>query len=195
MVTTSVSLLERLAASGDDEDWRKLLQIYRPFIEKVVQSYPLLASQSDDITQEVVLVLMRELPVFRRERVGSFRTWLRNITVNQLRTALRKLKRQSLAATDWTSIKDQVEALADPLSLASQRWDEEHDCAVMQRVIDIVRPSVQPQTWAAFERYAIQDQDPSQVAKELGLSLNSVLLAKSRVLRRLRAEAKGLVDE
>ena len=39
------------------------------------------------------------------------------------------------------------------------------------------------------------DEAPADVAVELGLSLNSVLLAKSRVLRRLRSEAQGLVDE
>ena len=33
-----------------------------------------------------------------------------------------------------------------------------------------------------------------EVAAELGLSVNSVLLAKSRVLKRLRAELQGLVD-
>jgi RNA polymerase sigma-70 factor (ECF subfamily) len=33
-----------------------------------------------------------------------------------------------------------------------------------------------------------------QVAEALGLSLNSVLLAKSRVLKRVRQELAGLVD-
>jgi hypothetical protein len=33
-----------------------------------------------------------------------------------------------------------------------------------------------------------------RVAEELGLSLNSVLMAKSRVLKRLRQEVAGLVE-
>ena len=64
--------------------------IYRPFIQSVVKSYPSLMSHADDIAQDVMLVLMRELPTFNRQRTGSFRTFPRQITVNQLRTASRK---------------------------------------------------------------------------------------------------------
>ena len=192
--STSVSLLDRLARSGDNSDWQKLLVIYRPFIEHVVRGYPALASHADDVAQEVLMVLMRELPVFQRQRTGSFRAWLRNVTVNQLRTAMRKVKR-SHPLGDFASSLEQVESLADPASMASKRWDEEHDRAVMQKVIELVRPTVQAQTWLAFERYVIADEPPSKVASELGISLNSVLLAKSRVLRRMREEAKGLVDD
>lgn len=195
MQTTSVSLLERLANTGADADWQKLLSIYRPFIEKVVKGYPVLASYADDVSQEVVMVLMRELPVFQRQRTGSFRAWLRGVTVNQLRAALRKVQRQPKSSAEFSVSTELIESLADPMSIAAKEWDEEHDRAVMQRVIEIVRPTVQEQTWLAFERYAIQDEAPAKVAEELGLSLNSVLLAKSRVLRRMREEAKGLVDD
>jgi hypothetical protein len=40
MQTTSVSLLDRLANAADNEDWQKLLLIYRPFIFQVVSGYP-----------------------------------------------------------------------------------------------------------------------------------------------------------
>ena len=40
-----------------------------------------------------------------------------------------------------------------------------------------------------------EDGKPARdVAQELGLSVNAVLIAKSRVLGRLRQEARGLVD-
>ena len=51
-----------------------------------------------------------------------------------------------------------------------------------------------PVTWQAFHRYVLKDEPAAQVAAELGLPLNSVLLAKSRVLKRLRQEAAGLVE-
>ncbi len=193
MHTTSVSLLERLAQAGDEADWQKLIIIYRPFIEKVVLGYPSLASHADDVAQEVMLVLMRELPVFQRQRTGSFRSWLRNVTVNQMRIVLRKHRRERTVG--GLELEQQIEALADPCSAAAKQWDEEHDRAVLQRVIDVVRPTVNQKTWQAFERYALADEGPAQVAAELEMSLNSVLLAKSRILRRLRNEARGLVDD
>ena len=49
-------------------------------------------------------------------------------------------------------------------------------------------------TWQAFRRHVLESKPAPRVAEELGLSLNSVLLAKSRVLKRLRRELAGLVD-
>ncbi len=112
--------------------------MYQPFIEKLVAGYPTLASHADDVTQEVMLVLMRELPVFQRQRTGSFRTWLRQVTVNQLRMALRRLRRTGESKKQADSTYAQVEQLADPLSLVSKQWDEEHDRVVMRRVFDLV---------------------------------------------------------
>jgi RNA polymerase sigma-70 factor (ECF subfamily) len=195
MQTTSISLLERIASSGDNDDWQKLLLIYRPFILNVVSGYPALMSQADDITQDVMLVLMRELPVFQRQRTGSFRSWLRQIAVNQLRTAARKSKKFNSGSSNEEGVADLVEQLADPQSIASQKWDEEYERVVFKRLVELVRPTVADKMWQAFERYALQDQPAAKVAEELGISLNSVLLAKSRILKQLRTEAKGLLDE
>jgi hypothetical protein len=49
-------------------------------------------------------------------------------------------------------------------------------------------------TLRAFRRYALGGEPAVQIARELGLSLNSLLLANSRVLNRLRQEAAGLVE-
>ena len=190
MESTSLSLLDRLANAGDNADWQKLLSIYRPFIQSVIQGYPNLLSEADDISQNVMLVLMRELPVFNRQRTGSFRLFLRQITINQLRTASRKSKKFANNACE-----DIAQELADPASIASKKWDQEYERVVFQRLIELVRPTVSEQVWPAFERYALEDEPPVKVAEELKMSLNSVLLAKSRILKQLRNEAKGLLDE
>jgi hypothetical protein len=41
---------------------------------------------------------------------------------------------------------------------------------------------------------ALEGKRADVVAKELGISLNSVFISKSRILSRLRQEALGLVD-
>ena len=193
MESTSISLLDRIARSGDDAAWSKLTDVYRPFIQGVIRTYPGLASQADDITQEVMLVLMRELPAFERQRTGSFRTWLRGITVNQLRSALRKTKKHK--ATDISIVAGQIEELADPASVAAKKWDDAHDQFVLECVMATVKNEFREKTWQAFMMYAMEQQPAAKVADQLGLSVNSVLLAKSRILRRLREEAAGLVDD
>ena len=56
-----------------------------------------------------------------------------------------------------------------------------------------MRGDFAPATWQAFQRHALEGRPAAAVAAELGLSLNSVLLAKSRVLKRLRQELDGIV--
>jgi hypothetical protein len=50
-----------------------------------------------------------------------------------------------------------------------------------------------PTTWQAFQRFGVDGVPAAQVAQELGLSQNAVILAKSRVLKRLRQEAGDLL--
>jgi RNA polymerase sigma-70 factor, ECF subfamily len=57
---------------------------------------------------------------------------------------------------------------------------------VMQICMDRARKEFDEKTFAAFEMYALQDIDPTEAAKRLGLSRNAVYIAKSRILSRLR---------
>jgi RNA polymerase sigma-70 factor (ECF subfamily) len=58
----------------------------------------------------------------------------------------------------------------------------------------LVEPEFTPSTWRAFRRVVLEGAPPTAVAAELGTSVNAVFIAKSRVLQRLRQEARGLLD-
>ena len=193
--TTSISLLGRIADQGDNSAWTRLLEIYRPFIRQRVAAYPDLRDQIEDITQEVLMVLMRELPTFQRQRLGSFRSFLRTITLNQLRSAARKTRRQPRALGDQHDLAEQIEELADPASIAATEWDKAHDKAVLRKIIDCIKGDFEEKTWKAFQHYGLEKRPLSEVASELEMTTNAVMLAKSRILRRLREEADGLVDK
>lgn len=60
--------------------------------------------------------------------------------------------------------------------------------------MELIAPLFEPATLTAFRRVAVEGIAPARAAEELGLSLNAVLIAKSRVLNRLRQEAAGLID-
>ena len=49
-------------------------------------------------------------------------------------------------------------------------------------------------TWRACVEYVMNGRPPAEVAQELGVTVNMVYLAKSRVLRYLRGELAGLLD-
>jgi len=190
---TSASLLERLRTSPDEAAWRRFDDLYRPLIRRWLLRDPSLREEAEDVIQEIMGVLFRELPAFQRRRNGSFRRWLRTITAHRLGAFYRSRKNRPVAL--GSPLEDSpLMQLADPKSELGRQWDREHDAHVMNRLMELIAPQFEPSTLAAFRRVAVDGISPAQVAEELGLSLNAVLLAKSRVLSRLRQEAKGLVD-
>ena len=91
-------------------------------------------------------------------------------------------------------LERQLAELEDPASAMSRMWDREHDRHVLRQLLVKVRPHFSPETWRAFQRVALEGAPADAVAKELGMSLNAVFIAKSRVLNRLRRESEGLVE-
>jgi RNA polymerase sigma-70 factor (ECF subfamily) len=143
----------------------------------------------DDLVQEVMVVLVRELPYFERRRAGSFRRWLREIVARRIQVFWRARKNRPLQAADSVLL-----ALADPHSELSRQWDEEHNRHVLQRLLELIAQDFAPTTWQAFHRLVLDRAPIAQVAAELGLSVNAVLLTKSHVLKRLRAEGRDFLD-
>lgn len=194
MQETSLSLLQRLASDRNDADWQRLMAIYRPFMYQRISTYPALVDQAEDIVQEVLMVLLRELPVFQRQRVGSFRAWLRGIVLNQLRTAARRAKKVPQPAGQSDNLLGLIEQLADPDSTASSDFDREHDKTVFRHAAEIVKNEFNENHWKAFVRHAINGEPVAKVAEQLNVSVNVVLLAKSRVSRRIREEVREMIE-
>lgn len=190
---TSVSLLDRLRTRADEEAWRRLDGIYRPLIRRWLLRDPKLGTDAEDIVQEVMEVLIRELPGFQRQRNGSFRRWLRTITAHRVLAYHRGRQRRPVALAAPPE-ECPLGQLSDPNSELSILWDQEHDRYVLRRLLDLIEPMFELNTLAAFRRVVFDEMAPAQVANELGLSVNAILLAKSRVLSRLRQEAEGLLD-
>jgi RNA polymerase sigma-70 factor, ECF subfamily len=194
MNTTSVSLLDRLKnAPPDDPDWQKLRDIYVPLIRVWLTRVTYLRDEADDLAQEVFVALLRELPAFERQRTGSFRAWLRQVTTNRMRAFCKSRRRQPLAGLGEEA-DSLLAQLQDPASELSQQWDLDHDRHVFQKLLAIVQPDFEPATWKAFSRFALDDVPAAAVARELGMSESAVVQAKHRVLKRLREEAGGLLD-
>ena len=195
METTSLSLLEQLKhAPPDAMEWRRLRDIYMPMIRHWLSRLPNLHHEVDDLTQEVLVVLFRELPSFERRRDGSFRAWLRQITVNRMR-AFCKMRRKQPLAMGGPETDQLLAQLADPTSDLSRQWDQDHDKHVFQKLLAIVEGDFEPSTWQAFTRFAVEGRPAAQVAGELGVTESTVVQAKFRILKRLREEAGELLDQ
>ena len=194
MSVTSLSLLENLQQSPNDSAWQRLVDFYTPLIRTWLRRYALLDQDIDDLVQEVLAIVVRKMPEFRRKaQTGAFRRWLRTITVNCLRGFWRSQRfRPKIAGNaGFAQVLDQ---LADANSALSKLWDQEHDDHVARRLLEMIRPRFEAKTWLAFQRVALEAVPVDQVASELGMTANAVFIAKSRVMHLLRQEAQGLLD-
>jgi RNA polymerase sigma factor (sigma-70 family) len=194
MCETSASLLERLRGQSDGAAWQRLVDLYTPLLRGWLGRHGLQACDVDDLVQDVLAVVVRELPQFQHNRrTGAFRRWLRTILVHRLRDFWRA-RRARPQPTGGSELPRLLEQLSDPDNDLSRLWDEEHDRYVVRRLLEQIESEVTPSTWQAFRRVVVEGRDEETVAAELGLSVNAVFIAKSRVLSRLRREADGLID-
>jgi RNA polymerase sigma-70 factor (ECF subfamily) len=189
MAPTSPTLLSHLREAPQDANaWRRFDAIYRPLLTTWLRRYALQAHDSDDLVQDILQTVASELPHFHYDSgKGHFRGWLRQIMVNRLREFWRARKRNAAA------IEPLLSQLEDPSSDLSRLWDREHDEHVLKGMLAQLEPDFAPLSWQAFHRQ-LAGEEPAAVAAGLGISVNAVLLAKSRILKRLRELAHDLTD-
>jgi RNA polymerase sigma-70 factor (ECF subfamily) len=191
MQTTPRTLLQRLRTDPDEDSWRRLVDLYKPFLQNWCRQQSLQAAEIDDVVQDVLAVLVQELKGFEHNnRQGAFRLWLRSIALNRLRAHLRR--RRSLNGVAGNG--DAIDELADSRLDLEVQWEREHDQFIVRRAMELLEMDFTPMTWSAFRRQVVDCVKPEAVADELGMSINAVVLAKFRVMRRLKQELDGITD-
>jgi RNA polymerase sigma-70 factor, ECF subfamily len=193
MPSTHLSLLTA-AKSGSGEAWTRLVRLYRPLLYQWLRRQNISHDDAEELTQDVLAVVVQEIGRFEHGgRLGAFRRWLREITVHRALGFLRG-RRLRAAARGGSTFLDQLQQLSNGDSVAGQ-WDRDFDQHVLRYLLQTVECEFEPATRTAFQLVTMEDVPPEQVAQRLGISVGAVYSAKSRVLRRLRQEAAGLVDD
>ncbi len=194
MNETSLSLLNRLRRAPESESWNRLVELYAPLIRVWLRKYDVQASDADDLVQEVMLAVSKDLVTFDHGgQPGAFRGWLKAILVNRLRKFWRARDHRPQARAD-SDIAARLAQLDDPSSELSRIWNRQHDQYVLRQLLALAEPHFAPNTWKAFCRVALDGAKPDVVAEEMGISRNAVIVAKCRVLSRLRQESEGLIE-
>lgn len=186
MHTTSVSLLERLRQPAPAEAWGRFVDLYTPLLYYWARRLGLQETDAADLVQDVLAVLLQELPEFRYDPTKSFRSWLRTVTLNKWREGQRR-RSPALLAADHPVLAE----LASPDD--EDCWEVEYRQQLVGRALELIRSEFQPDTLQVFWETTIAGRLAAEVAAERGISINAVYLARSRVIRRLRRELDGLL--
>jgi len=167
-----------------EQAWARFSELYTPLLYYWARSQRLTEADAADLVQEVFLVLVKTLPRFHYKQDGSFRAWLRTITLNKHREWKRRKRPQPLNP-DFDQGQDDPQSILD---------EKEHRQFIVNQMLEIVRPDFPPSTWQLFDDYVIQGRKPQEVAAFHKVTPGTVYAAKCAVLHRLRSELKGLID-
>lgn len=186
MDSTPVSLLQQLRAPGHPEAWTRFVELYTPLLYEWAGRLGLQAADRADLVQEVLVRLYRVLPTFQYDDGRSFRGWLNTVLRNQARDLARKRYDQPAG--------DRLPEAADSADPALEVAEAEFHRHLAVRASRLIQAEFAPATFQAFWATVVDGRDVDEVASTLGLSVNSVYLARSRVLARLRRELEGMLD-
>lgn len=183
---TSPTLVARIQAD-EAAAWQRLVDLYGPLIYSWGCRGGLSREDAADVMQEVFAAVSIAIRRFDPAKKGRFRGWLWTIARNKIRDHHRRHGHQPVGRGGDTALQD--------WATLPQDWSDDDSDATRQeiralyhRAMQLIQSDFQEQTWRAFWMSVIEERSTDEIAQQLGLSANGVRQAKSRVMRRLRAE-------
>jgi RNA polymerase sigma-70 factor (ECF subfamily) len=184
MDSTHVSLLQRLRRPEESEAWERFVRLYTPLLLYWARKLGLPEADAADLVQDVLVVIVRKMPEFQYEPGKTFRGWMRTVLMNKWRDRPRRGTPGELDSAN------EPPAPSDPDDLE----EREYRLYITSRALQLMSSDFEPATWKACWETVVGGRSAAEVAAELGVSVNAVYLAKSRVLGRLRRDLEGLLD-
>jgi RNA polymerase sigma-70 factor (ECF subfamily) len=189
--STNPSIFLRLNAAESRQRemaWDELRARYAPFIAGFARRLGARPQDADDVIQDVLLGFFLTSPTFVYDpSKGRFRRYLKVCTYRMLQRRLGKQVRLLGRPIDEI----------DPESPAvDEIWTDAWERELVTRAIEQLRTEMKDtRTFDAFERYVIREEPAADVARALGLHINSVYRAKEQVTRALAERVAQLRDQ
>ena len=191
---TRLSLLIRLRDCSDADAWAQFVEIYTPLIFNFARRCGLQDSDASDLVQDVMSEVTKSIAKFEYDpQIGKFRSWLYKIAKRAVAKSQKKQLRQPIGAGDSNTFR-LLNNQPDSHDEVRDYWNHEYQKHLLDWAAEKTRPSVNEDTWQAFWLTSVEEKSPQEVADRLGMSVGSVYVAKSRVLKKLAAKIRE-VDE
>ena len=182
--STTTSLIADLQALSPQR-WDSFVRVYSPLLVFWIRAEKLPTLAHDEVLQESLRTMYSGIGNFKRtDTNGSFRGWLRTIVRRRVSDYHRQ-NAKSLPVQDF--VLNEISAPCE--SQESQELDHSESQVVrdvLARACEVVRQSVQPQTWRMFELTVLESRPAHEVAQFLNVSAPNVRMAKARVMKQLR---------
>lgn len=174
--TTSKTLLDRIAA-GDEISWDEFYTRYCGIVRDLAKFNGLDDAEADDICQQVMLQFFKQSKTFKFDPdIARFRTYFGRIITSKIANYFREKKEEP---SDEIEVEDEKKP-TDELFL--NEWRK----MILKEAERELKNRVAPETFQAYELYAVQNRPVEKVAAYLDCSVNQVYQAKKRCFAMLR---------
>ena len=193
--TTRHSLVLRLRNPDDEAAWAEFVALYEPLIYRLARAKGLQDADAHDLCQEVFRALALAIGRWDPDPAkGKFRAWLFRIARNLLVNFLAAQRRQP-PGSGRTSVHELLDAQPALDAGAQHEFALEFRRRAFRWAAEQVQHEFTEPTWQAFWRTGVENRPVADVARELGLSVGAVYVARSRVLGRLRQYVEQLTED
>jgi RNA polymerase sigma-70 factor (ECF subfamily) len=181
---TRISLLIDVQDPQNHQAWTAFHGRYAPMIGGWCRQW--FPRETEDMVQEVMLLLASRLRTFHYDPGKSFRGYLKTVTHRLMADLKERDNRRRFVNGD--GLVEEAEAAID----LTDRLKAEFDLELLEKAKENVRSRVEPKTWIAYVETAENLRKGADVARELGMTVGAVHQAKYNVLTMLREEVKFL---
>ena len=192
---TRRSLVDRLVNLEDQRRWQEFFDTYWRLIYGVARKSGLGDAEAQDVVQETVITVAKNITKYERT-AGSFKGWLLHIT----RWRIADQYRQRAPADSPRRARDGSRRGTATIERVPDRggfdldaaWEQEWQRNLLAAALERLKKKVSAKQFQIFDCAALKLWPASKVAKELGVNIAQVYLAKHRVSALLKKEVGAL---
>jgi RNA polymerase sigma factor (sigma-70 family) len=191
---TRATLIQRVQHQHDEASWEEFVRVYRRYIDAIIRSMNISEADTEDILQQVLINLWKNLPKMDYQKINRFRSWLSTVTKNCVTDFIRKRTRDAnrleKAGKDDTLTYLKTIRLPEIDAIAEREWE----IHLTNLALENIEPLFSGKAVEAF-RLTLKGKSVEEVSQELDIKENSVYRLKNRVKDRLIQEIMHLREE
>ena len=195
MYTTKKTLLQRMQ-NCDEISWEEFYRIYWPLVLDIGRKLGMSQDSCGDLMQEIMIDLFNGEPLMRYDPArGKFRTYFGVLVRHKAAEMLRKSAHFPSVSSPDTGLSSAASNEL-PTSLIGddhdennpfqKLFDEEYRKCLLSAVMNELRNTVEPKTYAIFEMVVLQERPQKEVARHLGINRATIDVYCSRCRKTLR---------
>jgi RNA polymerase sigma factor (sigma-70 family) len=197
LIPTRESLLSRLKDWTDEASWKEFFDTYWRLIYGVARQAGLTEAEAQDAVQDTIISVAKAMPRFHYDpAIGSFKSWLRQLTRWRIDDQLRKKQYQEDGRRHpkerplGTATQ---ERLADSSGASLERvWEVEWLKTVTQAALARIRGQTDPHQYQMFYLHLVKEIPAHEVAHRLGVKTMAVYFATRKISKMMQKEVRRL---